>query len=474
MNEELTMLPVADIYPHPDNPRKDVGDVTELADSVKKRGILQNLTVMPGHWTNGEWSDEGYTTLIGHRRTAAAKQAGIESAPCRIVTGLTKNEQVSMMLEENMQRNDLTIYEQAESFQLMLDLGDTVETLSDKTGFSKATIYHRLNLAKLDHDVIKEKENDESFQMSLKDMYELEKIDDVKERNRILSKATSSSNLKYEVERTVKERERKKFKEEILSKIKELGIPESTENIQWNYSEYEKMQVIELWDYEGARLEPIEDTENVYYRENGYYIYICRKKGADEIENEETEGAAVDPKKKIDKQIDKQIDEKSKCIEEYTQTIKEKIQEFADMIYQEKIKIEDNRTDMQVIIRLCMKVGFENYDWETACGMIDENFCDYDEDEDKEKISKIMSMAKRLPVTVHLIGNLIEAIKWKTLWRSWNNTLNIENATIYMETYQELRRYGFQLEEDELKILKGTHPVYTEIADLTKQKEELS
>ena len=443
MNEELTMLPVADIYPHPDNPRKDVGDVTELADSVKKRGILQNLTVMPGHWTNGEWSDEGYTTLIGHRRTAAAKQAGIESAPCRIVTGLTKNEQISMMLEENMQRNDLTIYEQAESFQLMLDLGDTVESLSEKTGFAKSTIYHRLNLAKLDHDVIKEKENDESFQMSLKDMYELEKIDDVKERNRILSKATSSSNLKYEVERTVKERERKKFKEEILSKIKELGIPEST------------------------------DTENVYYRDNGYYIYICRKKGADEIENEETaetEDAAVDPEKKIDKQID----EKSKCIAEFMNTIKEKIQEFVDMLYHEKIKIEDNLTDMQVMIRLCMEVGFENYDWETACGMIDENFYDYDEDEDKEKISKIMSLAKRLPETVHLIGNLIEAIKWKTLWQSWNNELDVENATIYMEVYQELRRYGFQLEEDELKILKGTHPMYTEIADLTKQKEELS
>lgn len=469
MNEELTMLPVADIYPHPDNPRKDVGDVTELADSVKKRGILQNLTVMPGHWTNGEWSDEGYTTLIGHRRTAAAKQAGIESAPCRIVTGLTKNEQVSMMLEENMQRNDLTIYEQAESFQLMLDLGDTVESLSEKTGFAKSTIYHRLNLAKLDHDVIKEKENDESFQMSLKDMYELEKIDDVKERNRILSKATSSSDLKYEVERTVKELERKRIKEEILSKIKELGIQESTKNIQWD-GEFETLQTINLWNPEEARFEPIEDTEDMYYRDNGYYIYICRKKGTDETENEETEDAAVDPEKKIDKQID----EKSKCIAEFMNTIKEKIQEFVDMLYHEKIKIEDNLTDMQVIIRLCMEVGFENYDWETACEMIDENFYDYDEDEDKEKISKIMSLAKRLPETVHLIGNLIEAIKWKTLWRSWNNTLNIENATIYMETYQELRRYGFQLEEDELKILKGTHPMYTEIADLTKQKEELS
>lgn len=469
MNEELTMLPVADIYPHPDNPRKDVGDVTELADSVKKRGILQNLTVMPGHWTNGEWSDEGYTTLIGHRRTAAAKQAGIESAPCRIVTGLTKNEQVSMMLEENMQRNDLTIYEQAESFQLMLDLGDTVESLSEKTGFAKSTIYHRLNLAKLDHDVIKEKENDESFQMSLKDMYELEKIDDVKERNRILSKATSSSDLKYEVERTVKELERKRIKEEILSKIKELGIQESTKNIQWD-GEFETLQTINLWNPEEARFEPIEDIENVYYRDNGYYIYICRKKGADEIENEETEDAAVDPEKKIDKQID----EKSKCIAEFMNTIKEKIQEFVDMLYHEKIKIEDNLTDMQVMIRLCMEVGFENYGWEDACGMIDENFCDYDEDEDKEKISKIMSMAKRLTVTVHLIGNLIEAIKWKKLWKSWNNTLDIENATIYLKVYQELRRYGFQLEEDELKILKGTHPLYSEIADLTKQKEELS
>lgn len=469
MNEELTMLPVADIYPHPDNPRKDVGDVTELADSVKKRGILQNLTVMPGHWTNGEWSDEGYTTLIGHRRTAAAKQAGIESAPCRIVTGLTKNEQVSMMLEENMQRNDLTIYEQAESFQLMLDLGDTVESLSEKTGFAKSTIYHRLNLAKLDHDVIKEKENDESFQMSLKDMYELEKIDDVKERNRILSKATSSSDLKYEVERTVKELERKRIKEEILSKIKELGIQESTKNIQWD-GEFETLQTINLWNPEEARFEPIEDTEDMYYRDNGYYIYICRKKGTDETENEETEDAAVDPEKKIDKQID----EKSKCIAEFMNTIKEKIQEFVDMLYHEKIKIEDNLTDMQVIIRLCMEVGFENYDWETACEMIDENFYDYDEDEDKEKISKIMSLAKRLPETVHLIGNLIEAIKWKTLWQSWNNELDVENATIYMEVYKELRRYGFQLEEDELKILKGTHTLYTEIADLTKQKEELS
>lgn len=46
------------------------------------------------------------------------------------------------MLEENMQRNDLTIYEQAQGFQMMLDLGETAETIAEKTGFSTSTIYY--------------------------------------------------------------------------------------------------------------------------------------------------------------------------------------------------------------------------------------------------------------------------------------------------------------------------------------------
>ena len=45
---EITYIEVTKLYPHPDNPRKDVGDVSELADSIKAVGILQNLTVVPG------------------------------------------------------------------------------------------------------------------------------------------------------------------------------------------------------------------------------------------------------------------------------------------------------------------------------------------------------------------------------------------------------------------------------------------
>lgn len=52
------------IHPHPDNPRKDLGDLTELAESIKKNGIMQNLTVIPKEGEPGE-----YITIVLYRRT---------------------------------------------------------------------------------------------------------------------------------------------------------------------------------------------------------------------------------------------------------------------------------------------------------------------------------------------------------------------------------------------------------------------
>ena len=67
------------ISPHPDNPRKDLGDLTELAESIKTNGILQNLTVVSGRTT-------AYTVIIGHRRLAASALARL------IAKGGPKNE----------------------------------------------------------------------------------------------------------------------------------------------------------------------------------------------------------------------------------------------------------------------------------------------------------------------------------------------------------------------------------------------
>ena len=100
------------------------------------------------------WSSEDYTIIIGHRRAAAAQQAGVYELPCAIVE-MDEREQMQTMMIENMQRSDLTTYEQAQGFQLMLDLGDTVEQVASKSGFSQSTIRRRVKLLSLDRDAFR-------------------------------------------------------------------------------------------------------------------------------------------------------------------------------------------------------------------------------------------------------------------------------------------------------------------------------
>lgn len=253
-NKEIIYIPAEKIHPHPDNPRKNLGDLSELSESIKKNGIMQNLTVIPGHWLtdeeykikvseykespteelrillNNRWVDEDYTLIIGHRRFASGKLAGIKEYPCMVAHDIELKEQVGTMLAENMQRNDLTIYEQAQGFQMMLNLGDTKEQIAEKTGFSQTTIQHRLNIAKLDPEKLKEKEEDENFQLSIKDLYELEKVKDVKTRNEILENSRNSADLATRARYAAAEAKRKETAEKIIKQLQKLGIEEAPGN----------------------------------------------------------------------------------------------------------------------------------------------------------------------------------------------------------------------------------------------------
>ena len=145
-NNKIVMLPRDLLHPHPDNPRKDLGNLEELKESIKAHGIMQNLTVVPDE-------EDGYKILIGHRRFAASEGI-LNELPCVVTKGLSDLDQLGIMLVENIQRNDLSFVEQAHGFQMMMDLGDTVETIAEKTGFSKATVKHRLEIAKLNDKTI--------------------------------------------------------------------------------------------------------------------------------------------------------------------------------------------------------------------------------------------------------------------------------------------------------------------------------
>ena len=221
MNEpKISYIQRKMLHPHPENPRKDLGDLEELRESIRENGIMQNLTVVP------DWDDDGYKILIGHRRFAASEGI-IDLLPCVIVPDLSPREQVGIMLAENMQRSDLTFIEQAHGFQLMMDLGDTVENISKKTGFSKQTIKHRLEISKLDKKAIEEAQK--NFQLSIGDFIELEKVKDLAARNDILEVAENSEDIRDEVERYLRDLKIEENKKKYIELFNELGWKEHSD-----------------------------------------------------------------------------------------------------------------------------------------------------------------------------------------------------------------------------------------------------
>jgi ParB family chromosome partitioning protein len=199
------------IAPHPNNPRKNLGDLIELAESIKAKGILQNLTVVPLTVELDVVLDyrpyAEYIAVIGNRRLAAAELAGLAEVPCA-VSDMSFEEQIATMLLENIQRADLTAWEQAQGFQLMIDLGDTVKGISEKTGFSETTVRKRIKLTELDPEKFKESE---SRGATLMDYVKLSEIENPKTRNAVLEKiGTSDFNcaLKRELDKEENDRRR--------------------------------------------------------------------------------------------------------------------------------------------------------------------------------------------------------------------------------------------------------------------------
>ena len=165
---EIKMIPIGDLMHHPDNPRKDLGDLEELTASIKANGVLQNLTVV------ADVQKRKYLVVIGNRRLEAAKAAGLVELPC-VISDMDQKTQVATMLEENMQRTDLTVYEQAQGFQMMMDLGFNEDQIAERTGFSKTTVHKRLKMAEMDPKLLKKacEAKDTERQITLADFEKL-------------------------------------------------------------------------------------------------------------------------------------------------------------------------------------------------------------------------------------------------------------------------------------------------------------
>jgi len=145
----LTVCGIEEVQPNPLQPRKNFaeGQLQELVDSIREKGILQPLMVRR--------KGDGYELIAGERRWRAAQKAGMKEVPI-LVKDVSESEMLELSLIENIQREDLNPIEEAEAFKrLMEQFHLTQEEISQRVGKDRATIANTIRLLKLPPEVKK-------------------------------------------------------------------------------------------------------------------------------------------------------------------------------------------------------------------------------------------------------------------------------------------------------------------------------
>ena len=134
-----TMLPLPFVEPNARQPRTNLGNIEELAASIREKGVLEPILVR-------NIGPNRYQIISGERRYRAATLAGLDEIPA-IELDVDDKEQLEIALIENIQRKDLTPFEEAEGFQaLQQKFGYTHEKISQVIGKSRTTITETLTI----------------------------------------------------------------------------------------------------------------------------------------------------------------------------------------------------------------------------------------------------------------------------------------------------------------------------------------
>ncbi len=139
------LIPIENITPNPDQPRQNLGDLSELVSSIREKGVLEPLLVRK---VGGR-----YQIIAGERRYRAAIDAGLDEIPC-VVRDSSDAEMMELALVENLQRKDLTPFEEADGLKVLTDsYGYTHEMMAEKLGKSRSSVTETLALTAMPEEV---------------------------------------------------------------------------------------------------------------------------------------------------------------------------------------------------------------------------------------------------------------------------------------------------------------------------------
>jgi ParB family chromosome partitioning protein len=139
------LIPIEDIHPNPKQPRQTLGDLTELTSSIREKGVLEPILVRK---VGGR-----YEIVAGERRFRAAGKAGLSEIPC-VVRETTDAEMMELALIENLQRKDLSAFEEADGLKMLAEsYGYTHEAMAERLGKSRTSITEMLSLSAMPDEV---------------------------------------------------------------------------------------------------------------------------------------------------------------------------------------------------------------------------------------------------------------------------------------------------------------------------------
>lgn len=195
---QLTELSVSLIVPNPNQPRKTFDDesIAELAQSIKQVGLIQPLVVRK----NGDT----FELIAGERRLRAVRSLGMEKVPCILDNDMQDDESALMAVIENLQREDLNFFEEAECYKALIEgLSLTQEELALRLGKSQSFIANKLRVLKISPEI---REVINSYNLSERHARAVLKLNFDADRLEIIKKAGEENLSVKEVEMLVEKR----------------------------------------------------------------------------------------------------------------------------------------------------------------------------------------------------------------------------------------------------------------------------
>lgn len=325
---------------------------------------------------------------------------------------------------------------------------EDIIAVAEKTGFSETTIRHRVKMGELDQKLLKQRADDEGFQLNLIDLYELEKVEDPEKRNKILTEASSSNDMRWRIRNAVLEQTQSRNFEKLKKLLRKMKISKAPDGVSRYSNDYELVKCFVLEKDIPEEISIKEKPEEVVWVD-GYGGQICLMKKKKRVAREQSE---YDRKAAEDKK-------KRKQLMDIIKTMERRRQEYIQEIVAGKVKPPQEVTKNQDgVLRILTAAEIKNqheFLSESAWyGYVlgKEKWQVKPEERDGKAFSSPL-IIQHLVIAGVLCANSDSFMEYPNMYKP-------ERVESVKLLYDALEMYGYQLEEDERNVLDGTHELY--------------